>query len=134
MNEAVSKLPPTPEELVGNDMLWLIAKLCHENNRAFCATICGDHSHAAWEDTPPEIRQSVYSGVVNVLENPGLTPEESHQAWVDYKTREGWTFGNMKNVEQKTHPNLVPFHTLHVNEQFKDVLFITTCKTLLGGL
>lgn len=130
----LGKLPPTAEELASNEMIWLIAKLCHENNREFCSVVCGEHGSPSWEDAPPEIRQSVYEGVVNVVRNPDITPKESHQAWMDYKLAEGWTFGNRKDFAEKTHPNLIPFEQLHVNERFKDHLFLTTCKTLIGAL
>jgi hypothetical protein len=131
--DAREALPPTDNELASNDMLWLVAKCCHEANRGFCAEVMGDRSHAAWEDTKPELRASIYAGVVNVFEHPDITPEQSHAAWVDYKVAEGWKYSNAKNVELKTHPNLAPWHQLHVNERFKDTLFITICKTFLGG-
>lgn len=126
-------LPPTDDELASNDMLWLVAKTCHEANRAFCAEVMSDRSHAAWEDTKPELRASIYAGVVNVFEHPSITGEQSHAAWVDYKVAEGWTFSNVKNVELKTHPNLAPWHQLHAHERFKDSLFIAICKSILGG-
>ncbi len=129
-----AKLPPSAEALMGSDMLWLIAKLCHEVNRQFCAGVTQDFSHKPWDDAPAWQRQSVYSGVVHYLENPGLTPEQSHQAWLDYKVADGWTFGNTKNAAAKTHPNLVPFAQLHIHERAKDALFTAICKTMLGSV
>jgi len=131
--QAREALPPTDNELMSSDMLWLVAKCCHEANRAFCAEITSDRSHAAWDDTKPELRASIYAGVVNVFEHPEITPEQSHAAWVDYKVAEGWSYGNAKNVELRTHPNVAPWHQLHAHERFKDTLFITICKTFLGG-
>lgn len=130
--EPDNKLPPSAAELEGNDMVWLIAKLCHEANRQFCAEICGDFSHKPWEDTPEDLRASIREGVLHVFDNPEVTPAQSHQAWMDYKKAHGWTYGNVKDHEAKTHPNLVPFDQLHIHERFKDVLFTTICKTMFG--
>lgn len=129
-----SKLPPSAEALMGSDMLWLIAKLCHEVNRQFCAGVTGDFTHKTWDEAPGWQRQSVYAGVVHYLENPGLTPEQSHQAWLDYKLADGWSFGNTKDDVAKTHPNLVPFAQLHVHERAKDAIFTAICKTMLGDV
>lgn len=132
--EGRAKLPPSAEALMGSDMLWLIAKLCHEVNRQFCAGVTKDFSHKPWDDAPSWQRKSVYSGVVHYLENPGLSPEQSHQAWLDYKVADGWSFGNVKNDVAKTHPNLVPFAQLHVHERAKDAIFTAICKTMLGDV
>ncbi len=39
-----------------------IAKICHEANRAYCATI-GDASQLPWEESPDWQRQSAINGV-----------------------------------------------------------------------
>ena len=114
------KLPPSVE-------------LCHEVNRQFCAGVMSDFSHKPWDDAPDWQRHSVYSGVVHYLENPGLTPEQSHAAWLEYKLADGWSFGNVKDAFDKTHPNMVPFHQLHVHERAKDAIFTAICKTMLGS-
>lgn len=127
------RLPPTAQELIGNDMLWLIAKLCHELNKAFCAQVCGDYSHKHWDEAPEAQRKSCYEGVMVVYENPDIDPKGLHDAWMTHKVAEGWVHGNMKSEEAKTHPNLIPWHQLHVHEQMKDILFLTTCNVMLGG-
>ncbi len=126
------RLPPTAEEFMSNDMMWLIAKCCHEVNRAYCSSI-GDHSHLPWEATPPELRASVYSGVEYHRDNSGVSPEESHARWMKYKLAEGWVFGNVKDVDAKTHPNLIAFHQLHKQERAKDSIFTAICDTFFGG-
>ena len=126
------KLPPSVEALLGSDMLWLIAKLAHEVNRQFCAGVMNDFSHKPWDDAPDWQRHSVHSGVVHYLENPGLTPEQSHSAWMEYKLANGWTYGNVKDERAKTHPNLIAFPQLHIHERAKDAIFTAICKTMLG--
>lgn len=51
-----------------------IAILCHELNRAYCATL-GDPSQKAWEDAEPWQRESAMKGVEFAIANPGGGPE-----------------------------------------------------------
>lgn len=132
MNEP-AKRPPTVSELIGNDMVWLIAKLCHEVNRVYCVQVLSDHTHQSWEEAPEEQRHSAYNGVIRALNNPDVTPEEMHESWMAEKEKEGWTFGNRKDADAKTHPCLLPYHQLHANDRAKDHLFLTICRTMLGG-
>ena len=43
-----------------------------------------------------------------------------------HKEREGWTYGETKDAKKKTHPNLVPFYQLPIQERMKDIMFIYT--------
>lgn len=110
----------TPEE---------IARVCHEANREYCS-IQLDVSHREWGATSSMLRNSVIDGVRRILLDPGLTAAESHQNWVDYKLKEGWVPGTVKNEKTKEHPNLVPFHELPPGEQKKDELFIAIVRAL----
>jgi len=129
-----AKLPPSPEMLVGNELLWLIARTCHEVNRAYCVGVTSDHSHRPWDEAPSWQRESCYEGVLKHYENPEFTAEDSHRSWMAKKIEEGWVFGNMKNETERTHPNLVPYHTLHIHERTKDEVFSAICKSMLGGM
>ncbi len=104
-----------------------IAEICHTVNREYCIFI-GDESQPVWEETPDNIKKSAFSEVELFLKNPTLTPEQMHQKRVDYKQGEGWKFGEVKDVKEKLHPNLVRFAKLSEAEQFKDILFIDTIK------
>jgi hypothetical protein len=99
-----------------------IARVCHEVNRAYCQSL-GDDSQPEWADAPPEIRASAIAGVEAHVANPGLTPAESHEVWVDYKLAEGWVYDPVKSIADKTHPNLVPFENLPPEQQAKDLIF-----------
>ena len=102
-----------------------IAKLCHEANRQYCI----DNqlkAGAVWDETPLHIQESIVAGVAEVIADPKVTPAESHQKWVDYKTKQGWKFDKVLNVGKKLHPNLVPFKKLSKDEQIKDKIFIGT--------
>lgn len=102
----------------------IIARTCHEVNKAFCAGL-GDFSHLPWESTPENIKASAIDGVqAHLAAGPeGLTPGTSHKAWMDFKRADGWTYGQVKDYEKKTHPSLVAFHQLSEQEQAKDHLF-----------
>jgi hypothetical protein len=127
------KLPPSAQMLVGNELLWLIARTCHEVNRAYCVGVMSDHSHQPWDQSPDWQRESCYEGVLKHYHNPSFTPEDSHKSWMAKKTEEGWVFGNLKDETAKTHPCLVPYHTLHIHDRTKDAIFSAICKSMLGG-
>jgi hypothetical protein len=99
-----------------------IARVAHEVNRAYCQAL-GDNSQATWEDAPEWQRESARDGVAFHVANPGAGPEASHQAWSDAKTADGWQYGEMKDADAKTHPCLVPFDQLPVEQQAKDYIF-----------
>lgn len=99
-----------------------IARVCHEVNRAYCQAI-GDHSQVPWNEASPEQRSSCRQGVMAHIENPTMTPEESHESWMQYKLDHGWKWGPEKNEYVKTHPCLVPYLQLPQEQRVKDHLF-----------
>lgn len=112
-----------------------IAEICHEVNRGLCEAL-GDESQARWEDAPEWQRESAGSGVQNVramLKSGGIPqPEDSHKGWMVQKINDGWRYGEVKDPEAKTHPCLVPFDELPIEQQLKDHLFVTTARVLLS--
>jgi hypothetical protein len=108
------------------------ARLAHEVNRAYCEAL-GDTSQRPWDDTPENIRQSAIDGVRFHLENPTAGPEASHENWLRFKQKDGWTLGAVKDEVAKTHPNLVPFHDLPVVERVKDYIFRAVVLTAMAN-
>lgn len=106
-----------------------IAIVCHEANRAYCRTI-GDYNHEPWADTPLDLKNSVRSGVITHLENPDLTPESSHQNWLDFKAKDGWTYGPVKDFKLKQHPCFVAYGDLPTDDRLKDHLFKAIVNSL----
>lgn len=100
----------------------LIASICHEANRALCERF-GDNSQKSWAEAHPEQRESAIKGVEYRLANPEATPEDQHEAWSKEKEANGWVFGPVKDFEAKTHPCLVPYDELPLNQRLKDHLF-----------
>lgn len=99
-----------------------IARIAHEVNRAYCLAL-GDLSQLPWDEASEWQRESAFAGVMLHLSNPDAGPEASHEAWAARKVAEGWQYGPAKDVEAKTHPCLVPFAELSVEQQAKDFLF-----------
>jgi len=109
-----------------------IARVAHEVNRAYCLAL-GDNSQVAWDETPDWQKNSVLNGVALHLDYPDVEPEASHVAWCEQKAWGGWIYGPIKDPEEKTHPNLVPFAELPREQQAKDFIFRAVVHALAAG-
>lgn len=60
-------------------------------------------------------------------DNKFSSAEAAHNSWwCEYK-RMGWRYGPVRDVEKKTHPDMVPFNELPKSERDKDEIFIRLC-------
>jgi hypothetical protein len=110
-----------------------IARLAHEVNRAYCAGI-GDHSQVPWDNAPQWQRDSVVAGISAHLVDMSMTPEQSHAKWVEFKAREGWSYGPVKCPELMEHPCMLPYDQLPKEQRVKDYLFravVHTCAEIV---
>lgn len=100
-----------------------IAMVCHNVNKAYCQAI-GDLSQVEWELAPDWQRESAINGVKAHI-NSGFTmkPEDSHISWMKEKVESGWVYGEVKDVEKKTHPCIIPYDQLPQSQKIKDYLF-----------
>ena len=112
-------------------MVYIAAHVAHEANRAYCIHM-GDTSQVCWSDAPQWQKDSAIAGVVKLVENPKSTPKEMHESWMSLKLSEGWTYGEVKDAEAKTHPCMVPYEELSKVQQFKDALFSAVVRSALG--
>jgi hypothetical protein len=119
------------QAIAGNDMVWLVARTCHEVNRAFCSEILR-HRGPSWEDASEETRLSAYEGVRRFLDNPSITGQSMHQSWMDRKVELGWQYGPVKDEERKEHPCCLPWAQLDTRDRAKDELFLSVCRGFLG--
>ena len=108
-----------------------IARVCHEVNRAYCQAL-GDNSQPAWVDAPDWQKDSALLGVKLHIENPDAGPQASHESWMAQKLADGWAHGRTKDPEAKTHPCIVPFNQLPVDQQAKDYIFRAVVHALAG--
>jgi hypothetical protein len=98
-----------------------IAKITHEINRAYCESIGEDQP--AWDEAPQWQKDSAIAGVHAHLANPDMSPRDSHNAWLEHKKADGWTYAPQKNASLKTHPCFVPYEQLSQTQRSKDYLF-----------
>jgi len=110
-----------------------LARIVHEANRAYCLEN-EQYDQEPWEMTPKIIQHSALQGIKHLAANPELTPEQMHQNWMDYKLEEGWKYAEVKDVEAKIHPCLVPFDELPEFEKTKDTLFHAIVHPFLDEL
>lgn len=99
-----------------------LASICHEANRMYC-NVNADFSQMLWEIAPDWQKQSCIKGVEFHINNPDASAGDSHRAWLAHKVSEGWIYGEYKDIHLKTHPCMVPFEELPIEEQLKDHLF-----------
>lgn len=99
-----------------------IARICHEVNRAYCASL-GDTSQSAWADAPQWQKDSALVGVQMHLTNPNAGPDDSHKSWLAQKVAEGWVYGPIKDPVTKQHPCMVAYEELPQEQRAKDFLF-----------
>ena len=107
-----------------------IAKIAHEINKAYCEAL-GDFSQASWENAPEWQRESARMGV-DLHMSGDFGPEASHISWMKQKVETGWVYGEFKDVVNKTHPYIVPFDQLPVEQQAKDYIFRAVVHALKG--
>ena len=110
-----------------------IAQVCYNANRAFSIEIGEDN--VPDELASMDILESVMRGIENLILNPMLKPEEAHELWTQYYSERGWVYGEVKDAEAKTHPNLVvPYANLSEAQQQKDVIFLATARDEIAKL
>lgn len=116
-----------------------IARVCHEANRAIQHATGDPNPSPAWNDAPDWQQESAVDGVVKAQE--GATPRELHESWCEFKTKDGWVWGPIKDEDAKTHPCLVDYDELPESQRVKDHVFSAIVDTLtdwtpvnLGGI
>ncbi len=99
-----------------------IAHVCHETNKGYCESI-GDNSQKTWNEAEQWQRDSAIKGVEFRLNNPNAPASSQHEAWYADKERDGWKYGEVKNADAKTHPCMVAYNELPIEQRRKDYLF-----------
>lgn len=106
-----------------------IARICHDANRTYCATL-GDHSQVPWDEAEDWQRNSAVEGVKFHIDNPEAPASAGHESWLKHKITEGWQYGADKDPDNRRHPCMVAFKDLPPAQQAKDHLFSAICKAL----
>lgn len=66
------------------------------------------------------------------INNLEASASDQHDAWSETKFKEGWVYGEVKDAEAKTHPCLVPYDELPVEQRAKDTLFANVVFSLIN--
>lgn len=109
-----------------------VAIVCHEANRAYCATL-GDHSQKPWEEAEQWQRDSAIRGVEFAVANSDAPASAQHDAWLKDKLADGWKYGPVKDPSKKEHPCIVEYEALPLEQRLKDSLFKAIVRGLRGG-
>ena len=108
-----------------------IAQVCHEANRAI-QQVTGDPAPSpSWDDAPEWQRSSAIEGVQKALD--GETAEQLHESWCAFKENDGWVWGELKDVDAKTHPCLIEYDSLPPEQRAKDHVFAGIVSALDSG-
>jgi hypothetical protein len=107
------------------DRIELLAQAAHDVNAAYCHAL-GDTSQVPWTSAPDWQKESAIKGVEGALN--GNTPEQSHASWMAEKVATGWTYGEVKDAEKKTHPCMVPYDKLPPDQRAKDAIFVAVVQ------
>lgn len=109
-----------------------ISQVVHEALRAYVKTI-DQPALPTWSRAPKWMREATKASVIFVLENTKSGPGAQHDQWCETKKASGWTYGKKKDGRRKTHPMLVPFAELALEEQAKDNLVNAIVRALKRG-
>ncbi|WP_374215312.1 RyR domain-containing protein [Streptomyces sp. NEAU-Y11] len=105
-----------------------VARVIHEANRAVQQIVGDPAPSSEWATSSWRERQATTQGVYRALE--GRTPQQLHQDWCDHKVAHGWRFGPVKSEQARTHPCLVPYEDLPMEQRIKDEIFLAIADIL----
>lgn len=108
-----------------------VARAAHEVNRAYCLAI-GDDLQPPWDEAPDWQKNSAVAGLEAVIN--GASPEQTHDSWRQFKLKDGWKYGPVKDAEKKEHPCMLPYKQLPEEQRRKDALYIATVTAMIQAL
>lgn len=106
------------------------ARTAHEVLRALDREL-GTNSYLKWADAPVWQKDVCRRGVEYVAQNPGVTPEDVHDHWVQGMLADGWVLGVEKSLDLMTHPALVDFDDLGAYQRAQDTMFLIVVRLAL---
>ena len=82
-----------------------------------------------WEERDEKFRVNMIRAVSRQCVKGRLTsPKKLHDEWVKAYIKLGWKYGPVRDVEKKTHPDMVLFEKLGRKEREKDWVFFMLCE------
>jgi hypothetical protein len=82
-----------------------------------------------WDDREEPFKAQ-FRDVIDMMCGPDRksSPEELHDDWVKAYEAMGWIYGPTRDVDAKTHPDMVPYDELESRERDKDAVFVALCE------
>jgi len=112
--------------------LDLVTRAAHEVDRSWNEVI-GAHVNKQWEVLTEKEQQTAKNAVIGVITHD-FNAEQTHVSWVAEKKSQGWTYGEVKDLERKTHPCLVSWAELPIEFRVKDELWVDTVRSFVKHL
>src|SRR6266700_2352439 len=94
-----------------------IAEVCHVANMTVQKLLHDECPSLSWDDEDEFIKKTSVGEVQMIL--AGRNPEDTHNEWCERLFDQGYICGLVKSREMKTHPCLVPFNDLPVEQKRK---------------
>ena len=120
----------TEETINTDERVRKIAEVAHQINNAYRCAI-GETSRPPYHQMSDAERARIEAGVMQHLMNEhGIPPQAAHNLWMTYKLKDGWKYGEKYDLETKTHPCILPYESLPVDQRVKDYLFAGIVQAL----
>lgn len=101
-----------------------IAKECHLKNNELMLMNGEVPLTDDWYGLDDHTKNMSIKSVIKILNNPEITAKDLHDEWISNKIKDGWIYGEEKNLELKTHPSIIDFESLNDIDKLKDQYFI----------
>jgi len=104
---------------------WFVYEAARIENKAAKRPI----NPETWDKRDKRFRQNMICAVQRQCGGRRLTsPKALHDAWVTTYEKMGWKYGPKRDVNLKTHPDMVAFNKLGRKEREKDWVFFMLCE------
>lgn len=110
-----------------------IAEVAH-NLVVSMQRVLGEAAMPFWHELAPDAwqREDTVRQVARLRRDPAATPKAEHEAWMQARTDEGWTYGQERDTERKRNPLLVPWEQLSFVQRARAEAGFALIRTLLG--
>lgn len=119
------------EAAVHRMVLADIARIAYEAGRQLLLTFAPEV--ATWTDLgtdTPDAQQLWLQQTSEALGQPTATVAEVHDAWVDLRRKDGWTWGEQLDLKRWRHPLLLPYRKLTEREQTHQTLVLNAIRAV----
>ena len=108
-----------------NDLNEQRAIFVYEGARLQAIAVAAPIVPEPWERREADFRAQ-FLDVIDMMCGPNRksSPEELHDDWVKAYEDMGWRYGPTRNVDARTHPDMVAFGELDPRERDKDAVFV----------